>query len=393
MPSTYSPNLRLELIATGEQSGSWGTTTNYNLGTLLEQAVTGVASITMPDTNLTLTASNGITDQSRNAVLIFTSIVSLTANRNVVIPAAQKTYVVNNLTTGGYAITIKTSAGVGVAIANGYAATVYCNGTDVTLVNPEFNTVSGDLAIPGSVVVNTNTTIGGNLSVTGTMTNNGYVGGLVPPGSLMPYAGAAAPTGWLLTYGQEVSRTTYAGLYAVIGTTYGTGNGSTTFNVPDLRGRAPFGKDDMGGTAASRITNAVSGLVATTLGSTGGNQNVQSHSHAVTDPGHTHTVTDPGHTHTGTTNTDGAHLHTSSISFYISGTGGGYASGGAAFNTAALQSAMDTSGAHAHSFTTASRVTSITNVANTTGLTVNTYGTGASANIPPAIILNYIIKT
>ena len=65
--------------------------------------------------------------------------------------------------------------------------------------------------------------------------------GIVPPGMIAPYAGKTAPEGWLLCDGSAVSRTTYADLYAAIGTTYGAGNGSTTFTLPDLRGRVPAG--------------------------------------------------------------------------------------------------------------------------------------------------------
>ena len=66
-------------------------------------------------------------------------------------------------------------------------------------------------------------------------------------GEVVPFAGSTAPAGALFCYGQTVSRTTYAGLFAVIGTTYGVGDGSTTFNLPDLRGRVAAGKSDMGG--------------------------------------------------------------------------------------------------------------------------------------------------
>jgi microcystin-dependent protein len=90
-------------------------------------------------------------------------------------------------------------------------------------------------------------------------------------GTVLPFAGATAPNGWLLCHGQAVSRTTYASLFAVVGTTYGTGDGSTTFNVPDLRGRAIAGKDDMGGTAANRLT-AAGGVTGATLGAVGGGQ-------------------------------------------------------------------------------------------------------------------------
>lgn len=110
----------------------------------------------------------------------------------------------------------------------------------------------------------------------------------MPSGAIMDYAGSSAPSGWLLCFGQAVSRTTYADLFAALGTTYGSGDGSTTFNLPDLRGRVAAGKDDMGGTAASRLTSGGSGITGTTLGAAGGTQ-----THTLTTaemPGHTHTV-------------------------------------------------------------------------------------------------------
>lgn len=104
-----------------------------------------------------------------------------------------------------------------------------------------------------------------------------------PTGTIMAYAGSTAPAGWLMCNNLPVSRTTYAGLFAVIGTTYGAGDGSTTFNVPDLRGRAVAGLDNMGGAAnANRVpwTNA--------LGTAGG---AHAHQLAISEmPSHTHTV-------------------------------------------------------------------------------------------------------
>lgn len=91
--------------------------------------------------------------------------------------------------------------------------------------------------------------------------------GEIPVGSGMDYWGTAAPSGWVFAYGQALNRTTYATLFVLFGTTYGAGDGSTTFNVPDKRGRASFGKDNMGGTAASRLSGAISG---STLGAAGG---------------------------------------------------------------------------------------------------------------------------
>jgi microcystin-dependent protein len=95
----------------------------------------------------------------------------------------------------------------------------------------------------------------------------------LPAGCIVPYAGSAAPTGWLLCYGQAVSRTTYATLFTAISTTYGVGDGSTTFNLPDMRGRTVAGKDDMGGSAASRLTNSGTGnpgINGASLGAAGG---------------------------------------------------------------------------------------------------------------------------
>lgn len=111
-------------------------------------------------------------------------------------------------------------------------------------------------------------------------------------GTVLPFAGTTAPTDWLLCFGQAVSRTTYANLFAAIGTTYGAGDGSTTFNLPDLRGRVAAGKDDMGGAAAGRLTNSGTGnpgINGATLGATGG---VDRHTLSVAQmPSHTHTVT------------------------------------------------------------------------------------------------------
>jgi microcystin-dependent protein len=120
-----------------------------------------------------------------------------------------------------------------------------------------------------------------NLTVTGTFT----VASARIVGEIIDYGGSAAPALWLLAFGQAISRTTYSSLFAAIGTTFGSGDGSTTFNVPDLRGRVTVGKDNMGGSTAGRITAAGCGITGTTLGAVGG--------HSVTDPGHTHTYSKP----------------------------------------------------------------------------------------------------
>jgi microcystin-dependent protein len=90
----------------------------------------------------------------------------------------------------------------------------------------------------------------------------------IPAGTIVQFAGAAAPVGWLLCDGSAVSRATYAGLFAVLGTAYGAGNSTSTFNLPDLRGRVACGLDNMGGSDAGRLS------YQNTLGTTGGSQTV-----------------------------------------------------------------------------------------------------------------------
>jgi hypothetical protein len=129
MASTYSTSLRLELMATGDQSGTWGDTTNTNLGTLLEQAITGVLSVAQGDAELTLTSTDGASDQARNAVVNLTG--AMTGAQNVIVPDANKLYLIKNSTTGGFAVTVKTSAGTGVTVPAGTARWVYADGTNV----------------------------------------------------------------------------------------------------------------------------------------------------------------------------------------------------------------------------------------------------------------------
>jgi microcystin-dependent protein len=90
---------------------------------------------------------------------------------------------------------------------------------------------------------------------------------------MLPYTGATAPnSAFVLPFGQAISRTTYATYFSLVGTTFGTGDGSSTFNIIDMRGRLPIGQDNMGGSAASRVTTAGSGIDGTTIGANGGAQ-------------------------------------------------------------------------------------------------------------------------
>jgi len=162
MASTYSA-LKIELIGTGEQVGTWGATTNTNLGTALEEAITGRAVAQFPsDADLTLGYSDANTTQVfRNLILNVTSAVSLTTTRNLIVPTIEKQYLVENNTTGGQSIVIKTSAGTGVTIPSGRKVHVYADGTNVVYAF-DYVDINGG-TIDGA-------TIGGNNAAAGTFT-------------------------------------------------------------------------------------------------------------------------------------------------------------------------------------------------------------------------------
>ena len=131
--STYSSNLKIELIGTGEQAGTWGTTTNSNFSNVFEQAIVGRATVNFPsDANVTLTATDTVGAQDyRNLYLNLTSSGSLTVTRDLIVPTLSKTYIVQNNTTGGQSIRVIMASGTGITIPNGRSATVYSNATNV----------------------------------------------------------------------------------------------------------------------------------------------------------------------------------------------------------------------------------------------------------------------
>lgn len=173
-----------------------------------------------------------------------------------------------------------------------------------------------------------------------------------PIGAGMDYWAETLPSAnWMFAYGQAISRTTYAALFALIGTVYGTGDGSTTFNLPDKRGRVSAGQDDMGGTSANRLTGQSGGLNGDTLGATGGAEGVALTSGQLAS-----------HTHTGIF-VDG------SGSYPVAATGGSSQAG-----------ARASVGAIVSSFS---------------GYLLGTGSTGGNEthnNVQPTIICNYIIK-
>jgi hypothetical protein len=131
MASSYTTNLGFEKQTDGENSSTWGQKVN-TVFDLIEDAIAGVGSISMTaDANKTLTDTDGAADESRSAILEFTSTLSLTATRSIIVPTSGKIYVVKNGTTGGQSLTITTVSGTGVTVANGDIKIVYCNGTNI----------------------------------------------------------------------------------------------------------------------------------------------------------------------------------------------------------------------------------------------------------------------
>lgn len=129
MPSTFTTALRLVKQAAGENSSTWGTIFNQQFSDLIDTAIAGYSTISLSDADKTLTAANGAADEARSMCIKFTG--TLTAARNIIVPTTTKLYCIRNATTGGYAITIKTSAGTGVSVPNGQSTVIACDGTNV----------------------------------------------------------------------------------------------------------------------------------------------------------------------------------------------------------------------------------------------------------------------
>jgi microcystin-dependent protein len=229
MASTATTRNRFNKQGTGDNSGTWGGVLNSQVFDVLDESLDGVTSLAVSG-NVALTSLNYVSDQSRRRILKLTG--SPGASYTITVPSVEKFYFVINQSNA--AQTIK-AGGMGYSVPAGAARAVACDGTDC---------FGPDSSVPYVI------------------------------GAVIDFAGTTEPSGWLFCYGQAISRATYAGLFGAIGTTYGTGDGSTTFNLPDLRGRVVAGQDDMGGSSANRLTapSTAGSINGDTLGAVGGEE-------------------------------------------------------------------------------------------------------------------------
>ena len=293
MPSTFSPSLRLELIGAGEQAGTWNITTNNNLGTLLEQSISGNTALDLTASDVTLTALNGVTDQSRSAVLSITGTPGTT--RVVTIPNVRKAYTVRNRSDS--TVNIKTASGTPFSIPTLSEAYIYCDANNV---------ITGRFITDGAqnTILNTQTPFN-NVALTGIPT---------------------APTAAFGTNTTQVATTAFvqAALQALypVGSVYI--NGSSTTNPATLFG---FGTWTAIGAGRVLVGQDTGDAAFDVLGETGGSKDaiVVAHTHtgttATVSTAHTHTFSATtssvdlthGHTGSGTTgnnNVDHSHSGT-----------------------------------------------------------------------------------
>jgi len=395
MASTYTSNIRLTKQGDGDNPNTWGQILNDGVISLVDEAVAGYATVTVgATTSVTLTSNQGSGDQARSAILELTGSVGGTHSTiYVLIPNNSKSYVVRNAITyasAGADVILQVAGNAGVTIAPGATKFVITNGTSVYNVAPDtfssaitvdasatFNatvSVSGTaylkgavsvggaanfastvtiagathlqstLSVAGAATFNSTVTVLGNAHVSAAVCASAFYGsgsnltGLpsMPTGAIVTWTVTAAPSGYLACDGTAVSRTTYSGLFAIVSSLYGSGDGSTTFNIPDLRGKFMAGY----GTALTSVTAGM--VIGTTIGNTGGVQAVSLATAQI--PSHSHALTSVYSAAANTSNVPGLRRFTE-------------------VNTAA---AMNTSVAG---------------------------GGGVHSNIPPTIMLNYVIKT
>jgi hypothetical protein len=272
MPSTYSPDLRIELIGNGEQTGIWGSTTNTNLGTLLEQSIAGITNLSVTTANQALIAYNGVEDEARSAVLVITTTTA--ADFNIYVPPSPKMYAVRNNTS--YTATIyastalgnTTAAGVGVAIPTGVSVLIRTDGVNVS---EQLNQIVGTLNVGGTLTAQTNQTVQGSLTV-----NDSAFLGRSQTATISVAAPAVVTVAASPLNGTAVRFTTTSLLPAPLTTTttyYVINRTATTFQVSLTSGGSAvdtnaFGSGTHTVTTVSLATTAPSGTANTQLATT-----------------------------------------------------------------------------------------------------------------------------
>jgi len=249
MASTYS-SLKFELIATGEQAGTWGITTNTNLGTAIEEAITGTADVAFSsaDVTLTLTDTNG-TQTARNLRLNLTGTSG--GARNLIVPAIEKLYVINNGLAD--AVTVKNSTGTGIAVPAGKTMFVFNNGTNVLDVTTYLSSLTLGTALPVASGGSGAATLTGVLKGNGTSAFTAATAGtdfVVPGGAL------GTPSSGTLT------NTTGLPLTTGVTGTLPIANGGTNSTTTPTAGAVPYGT----GTAYAFTLAGTAGQVLTSNG-------------------------------------------------------------------------------------------------------------------------------
>lgn len=294
MSSTYSPDLRIQLIGTGDQAGTWGNTTNTNLGGVIENAIAGVQSISVTSSAQALTYLYGAVDQSQGAVLVLTT--TTTAPFAIYTPtSATKQYTVVNTTS--YTATIyvssvlgnTTNAGTGVSIPANSTATVWTDGTNFYSQNsylPGNIAVGTNLAVGGTLGVTGNTTLSGTLAVTGTTTYTGAVtlsgGGTTTTPTTGDNSTKIATTAFVQS--AAISLATIYPVGSIYMNTSSSTNPATLFGFGTWTALAPG--QMLLGNGGGYTAGATGGSATTTISLS----NLPPHDHSITDPGHLHAI-------------------------------------------------------------------------------------------------------
>jgi len=279
MASTYSA-LKIELIGTGDQSGAWGNTTNANLGTALEEAIVGRATADfVADANLTLTLTNTNASQvARHFVLNVTSSTNLTVTRDLIVPAIEKPYVIQNNTSGGQSIRVIV-AGASVTVPNGRTAFVYNDGVDIKAAFDWVPALTISVATITGGTIN-DTTVGASTPSTGAFTTLTTPAATITGGTINDTTvGASTPsTGAFttLTASQDSSFTSTGAVTIPVGTTAQRPTGAVgkvrwNTTLDQYEGYDGVNWTLLGGAVITNDTTTATNLYPTFAGVTSGN--------------------------------------------------------------------------------------------------------------------------